>query len=969
MRRPQLTQWAAQLEGRIPSRTEWATKMVSGEAGIRDNRSRAPPDQSTDSNGTANSLPAAPAHGNENSEQDDREKRTQPQHPGPSNPNTGLGAGQGTSGSALQTMVEKHSQILAQWSTQETQLREVIRLSKEEAETQRAQATAATAELKRVTLANEALTKDIAAQLSAARAATRAAQDATAASQAALRRQADKSEAEAAAVEAAHRTQLSAATRASTLDRGVFGQLAEDDDVDVRRMYSAPTPELWGDLVVDPTAPPPHYERAYAVAGMPDPLCRGYKPRSAPRGVMSMHDTMRTKGDFMIDNPVPAADIADTLAELLPRITVIKFPERVHKRQRVLVAQTVKGAHTHCSTPPLTTHKLAKCAYASYLVEYVTDEPQGQMILSQPSVINDIDGVSWPTILNWHTQSVYLPVLLIVNPATTRGSGGKGRRDRSTSEEHDVDQDRNRDDRSNTDDNGRSKRHRADDYRQYRDDRSGDECHKRPRGNDADLYRPDRRSTNGSGRDHRHRDNERGGGHRDRDGRRDSDGDRDHDHRHQHSRHHGNSDDSDSDESESSDRSRRDRRRTHSPTPVSGRKRKQTKDNQEEETEGHSRSITDPAGNIVIHSSGKITALMRTTQAFRAITNETTRDQLCAAQGNELQNYNPRLLCAGAINKHIKATSTNTSDPDLHNLPDFMQQNWYTQGINHPAPLATKAIMWDVNLAARWQPDSLRLCHFQRTVNLTGSVRTHADWAEAIEGLGHHTNAFFGGGWLSMWQSITNVIARDQIGRNYTYGYLESTTNDVLYRIGDAARNPLVPKRIPGHTQLRIPADLTPIQWVAAVAEGFHALFKRYQDLTWFHQYEFGHRNALPPPQAKGVGKDTNKRETPGKPTPLARQTADNNPPGENAGKGNPKGKPKTLCSNDILCHYKMTEKDGKKSKPCKEGCERTHVRNYPKNQSRSEVLHAVSKYCSRKLTLADYGTLKNLVAKDVKYK
>jgi hypothetical protein len=698
-------------------------------------------------------------------------------------------------------------------------------------------------------------------------------------------------------------------------------------------MYSAPAPELWGDIFVDPTAPPPQYERAYAVAGMPGPLGRGYKPRSAPRGVMSMHDTMRTRGDYMIDNPVPAADIDATLAELLPQITFTKFPERVHKRQRVLVAQTVKGAYTHCLTPLLTTHKLAKCAYASYLVEYVTDEPQGQMILSQPKVINDIDGVSWPTILNWHNQSVCLPVLLIVNPPPTRDSGGKGRRDRTRSEEPDVDQGRSCDDRSNADNNGRSRKRHADDYTQYRDDRSGDEGHKRLRGNDADYNRSSRGTSHGSGRDHRHRDDERGGRYRDRDDGRDREGgrDRDNDHRQHKSRRHGNSDSSDSDESDTSDRSRQGRRRTHSPTPVSGRKRKLNRDSQDEETEGHSRSIIDTAGNIVIHSSGKITAMMRTTQAFRAFTSEVTRDQLCAAQGNQLQNFTPRLLCAGTINKHIKATSSNTSDPDLHNLPDFMQQNWYTQGINHPAPLATKAIMWDFDLAARWQPDSLRLCHFQRTINLTGNARTHADWAESIEGLGHYTDAFFGGGWLGMWQSITNVIARDQIGRNYTYGYLESTTNDVLYRIGDAARNPLVPTRIPGHTQLRVPADLTPIQWVAAVAEGFHALFKRYQDLTWFHQYEFGQRNALPPPHAKGVGTHANKKETPGKPTPVTRQIGDKTPPEEDVGK-NPKGKSKTLCSNDILCHYKMTEKDGKKSTRCKEGCERTHVRNYPKN-------------------------------------
>jgi hypothetical protein len=117
MRRSKLLQWTAQLDGNIPPRTEWATKRVSGEASIRDNRVRAPPGMPAVTIGTTNPTPASPPHVNESSEHDDRETHTQPQHSGPSD--TGLRAGVGSSGSALQTMVEKHSKILEQWSTQE----------------------------------------------------------------------------------------------------------------------------------------------------------------------------------------------------------------------------------------------------------------------------------------------------------------------------------------------------------------------------------------------------------------------------------------------------------------------------------------------------------------------------------------------------------------------------------------------------------------------------------------------------------------------------------------------------------------------------------------------------------------------------------------------------------------------------------------------------------------------------------
>jgi hypothetical protein len=378
------------------------------------------------------------------------------------------------------------------------------------------------------------------------------------------------------------------------------------------------------------------------------------------------------------------------------------------------------------------------------------------------------------------------------------------------------------------------------------------------------------------------------------------------------------------------------------------------------------RKITDPAGNEVLNSKSKVTMTVRRSQPYQAFTTQAMRDATFLEPGNELQNYNAHNFVEGATNLYIRNQASDTPgarDPGIYSQPAFQLLHWHSLIKSNPTQVM-KMIYFAYDLSRNWNENSFRMSSFLSSVRtaaiLSGtSELSRQDWVDALYGMADTYGLFYCTSFQRAFQHIANMIAREQAGRDYPYPYLESTFNDMLYYIMDAARNPNTKVTLPGQITTCTPKDLTPDEWAEAITQGFAALLISYRNVGLYQNFVFHRSNqppfppSLTPTKPKGPKLDLIPPATPNK----------QQPPGIAPGKPTPRG----WCATDIMRHYKVVLKSGLPLRKCPAGCLRVHVRNM-KAAPRAEIVACAARFCKPQLTPDDYGKLEAAIKEDKRY-
>ncbi|KAJ1409254.1 hypothetical protein B484DRAFT_468837 [Ochromonadaceae sp. CCMP2298] len=699
------------------------------------------------------------------------------------------------------------------------------------------------------------------------------------------------------------------------------------------------TTEVWevstGTIEVDPRDPPVYLHRFYGVAGWPPPL-PDQEPIEAPHGEFSMMDSYRTTGGDLREE---LTDSSHPLHDLRKRFLFYDFPRTMDVGTRILLMQASDMLWEDLSQPPLTLDKISRSCLCSYAVARTTDDPHGFLYLESPIVIQGPADVVWRDTMRIPVPSVFLPYLIVLAPSPSPGAGSRKRvhadsyGDKDSSDRDDGN-DRHRDKRDRRDRDGR-------DHGRY----GG---HSRDHGDYADLQgergNPSRRSTHSRSsrptteRYKRSREDKGEGHHR----------------RHDHSDH-----DSDSSSSDSAD------------------------------TNPDVRIFTDTAGIEVGHSKSKVTKLLRGSQSYRSFTSHDQREEVLAIPGNELQNYTSENFIKGVANKFDKDQSVvDGGEKDMGNFsrPTYECQYWFSKAKSVPS-LILKVAYFELDLSRNWTEASLRLGYFLPLVRAeelmeSGESLTRLDWANCFAGAGEVYGPWWGEVYRDAYQQICNMIARGQCGRDYPFHYLEATTNDALYYVYDAARNPGIEVTLPGQTRPCLPADLRPAQWARALVCAFETLVVSYKKLDKFSNYTFYTKHQPRPPatfkRKKPVIKPalTKVKTTLEKPNP-------NTTPGPGEGKrakarekallqltnGSPDNRYMAVCANDLFAHYKAPFKEGVDVKKCDSTCKRLHVKDYPPTQQRKHVLNIAEKYCKPQMEEAAFAKLSADIKADKRMK
>jgi hypothetical protein len=254
------------------------------------------------------------------------------------------------------------------------------------------------------------------------------------------------------------------------------------------------------------------------------------------------------------------------------------------------------------------------------------------------------------------------------------------------------------------------------------------------------------------------------------------------------------------------------------------------------------RSFKDPSGNPVHYSKSSVTSLTLKTQAFRTMTTEGLRDETFASTGNELQNYDAATWCRGVCDRLAKLQLCDTpglQDPGCYNAPAFLNQVWYSLLKPHPG-LALKIACFAFEITRNWGQDSIRPAYFltvQRMQSTAPLVR--ADWIQSMYGMADCYGAFMGPAYQWAFQEMANMAARDQVGQDYPFDYLEGTFFDLLYFYAAAARNPEVDVILPGQQFAVTPSDMGPDEWAQALITGFETLIVRYRSVSLYTNWVF----------------------------------------------------------------------------------------------------------------------------------
>ncbi|KAJ1404209.1 hypothetical protein B484DRAFT_470103 [Ochromonadaceae sp. CCMP2298] len=331
-------------------------------------------------------------------------------------------------------------------------------------------------------------------------------------------------------------------------------------------------------------------------------------------------------------------------------------------------------------------------------------------------------------------------------------------------------------------------------------------------------------------------------------------------------------------------------------------------------------------------------------------------------------------------------------DPGCFRRPTYESQYWFCKGKSTPS-LILKVAYFELELSHNWTESSLRLGYFlpnerAEEVIQSGEQLTRQDWANGLLGAGETYGPWWGDVYRGAFQSMNNMISRGQHGRDYPHHYLEKTTNDALYYIYDAARNPGVKVTLPGRSVPCLPADLRPREWANALVSAFEVLLISYRKLEIFTNYTFYSKNqAKSPPTFKQKKPDVRIKPGPGAPPGPTKikegggrgkktdveRTAVKTPRGGGKvllltdGQGGPQGR--GVCAKNMLSHYKATLKDGIVLKECEKDCKRLHVKDYPAHQQRQHVLNIAEKYCKPIMEDAAYLKLESDIKSDKRMK
>jgi hypothetical protein len=267
--------------------------------------------------------------------------------------------------------------------------------------------------------------------------------------------------------------------------------------------------------------------------------------------------------------------------------------------------------------------------------------------------------------------------------------------------------------------------------------------------------------------------------------------------------------------------------------------------------------------------------MLRVSQSYRTFTSESTREETPVIQGNELQNYTADNFREGVANMFNKSQATEgvrgSMDPGCFRRPTYESQYWFCKGKSTPS-LILKVAYFELELSHNWTESSLRMGYFlpnerAEEVIQSGEQLTRQDWANGLLGAGEIYGPWWGDVYRVAFQSMNNMISRGQYGRDYPHHYLEKTTNDALYYIYDAARNPGVKVTLPGRSVPCLPADLRPREWANALVSAFEVLLISYRKLEIFTNYTFYSKNqAKSPPTFKQKKPDLRIKPGPGAP-------------------------------------------------------------------------------------------------------
>ncbi|KAJ1380754.1 hypothetical protein B484DRAFT_411934 [Ochromonadaceae sp. CCMP2298] len=149
----------------------------------------------------------------------------------------------------------------------------------------------------------------------------------------------------------------------------------------------------------------------------------------------------------------------------------------------------------------------------------------------------------------------------------------------------------------------------------------------------------------------------------------------------------------------------------------------------------------------------------------------------------------------------------------------------------------------------------------------------------------------------------------------------------------------------------------------------FMGLIHSYKDVSLFTRWEF-HRRSAPAYQKalkKGGGtQDVDPTVDPkengkGKGGKHAKQSLQ---PGQQGGAPVHRG----ICANNLMVHYKITQKTGKGPTACSKECKRLHVKDFGPDQTKAAVLDAASKHCNQYLLADTMAKLRKAISADQKY-
>ncbi|KAJ1406229.1 hypothetical protein B484DRAFT_404206 [Ochromonadaceae sp. CCMP2298] len=193
---------------------------------------------------------------------------------------------------------------------------------------------------------------------------------------------------------------------------------------------------------------------------------------------------------------------------------------------------------------------------------------------------------------------------------------------------------------------------------------------------------------------------------------------------------------------------------------------------------------------------------------------------------------------------------------------------------------------------------------------------------------------------------LTQLLKTTQLFRAFTTG---DTREQMLAHI--------VP--LPFDTVERKPAHMSPMEWAAAFKRNFMGLIYSYKDVSLLTRWEFHRRSA--PAYQKALNK--------GGGTQDVDPTAD--PKGNGKGKGGKhakqtlqpnqqRGAPvrRGISANNLMVHYKITQKTGKGPTAC----------NFGPDQTKAAVLDAASKHCNQYLLADTMAKLRKAISADQKY-